>query len=98
MILERSGADLTNTNEEDLFDIELDSAAKPSDRRGGDGKANFKRQKKDAKYGFGGKKRHAKSNDAISSADGRGFSHKKMKAKAGGAAKRPGKSRRMKQR
>ncbi|KAJ4290327.1 rRNA-processing protein EBP2 [Kalmusia sp. IMI 367209] len=93
----RSGADLTNTNEEDLFDVELDKSEKP-DRRGGEGGGNFKRQKKNEKYGFGGKKRHAKSNDAISSADGRGFSHKKMKGKAGGAAKRPGKSRRMKSR
>lgn len=59
-----------------------------------DGKPNFKRQKKDSKYGFGGKKRHAKSNDAISSADGRGFSAKKMKV--GGAHKRLGKDRRAK--
>jgi rRNA-processing protein EBP2 len=134
---ERQGADVTTTNEEDLFDIELDSTSKPtSDRRapkgapksagkgapasggmgrrssmggsggkrksagdrdggdGDDGKPNFKRQKKDTKYGFGGKKRHAKSNDAISSADGRGFSAKKMKV--GGAHKRLGKERRAK--
>ncbi|KAF2705843.1 Ebp2-domain-containing protein [Pleomassaria siparia CBS 279.74] len=127
----RQGADVTTTNEEDLFDVELDKAEKPTkdqrgpkpksagassggtgrrssmggsgkrkassgDRDGGDddGKPNFKRQKKDSKYGFGGKKRHAKSNDAISSADGRGFSAKKMKA--GGAHKRLGKDRRAK--
>ena len=93
--LERSGADVTNTNEEDLFDVELDRSDDKPGRRDGAG-GNFKRQKKNEKYGFGGKKRHAKSNDAQSSADGRGFSHKKMKGKAGGAAKRPGKSRRMK--
>jgi rRNA-processing protein EBP2 len=93
---ERSGADLTQTHEEDLFDVELDNTEKPTDRRrGGDSKGNSKRQKKNEKYGFGGKKRHAKSNDAISSADGRGFSVKKMK---GGAAKRPGKDRRAKAR
>ena len=97
---------MTNTNEEDLFDIELDNAATPSDRSGAagkrkfssgdreDGKPNLKRQKKDNKYGFGGKKRHAKSNDAISSADTRGFNPKKMKA--GGAQKRLGKNRRAK--
>ena len=96
MNLERSGADLKSTNEEDLFDIELDDAEKGSDRRrGGEGKTNHKRAKKNEKYGFGGKKRHAKSNDAISSADGKGFSVKKMK---GGAAKRPGKDRRAKAR
>lgn len=95
-MIERSGADLKSTNEEELFDIELDNAEKSSDRRkGGDGKPGVKRQKKNEKFGFGGKKRHAKSNDAISSADGRGFSVKKMK---GGAAKRPGKGRRAKAR
>ncbi|PVH99468.1 Ebp2-domain-containing protein [Periconia macrospinosa] len=94
----RSGADVTNTNEEDLFDVELDNTETSGDRRrgGSDGK-NFKRSKKNEKYGFGGKKRHAKSNDAMSSADGRDFSHKKMKGKTG-AAQRPGKARRMKSR
>ncbi|KAF2438345.1 Ebp2-domain-containing protein [Karstenula rhodostoma CBS 690.94] len=87
----RSGADVTATNEEDLFDVALDKSEKPERGRGGEG-GNFKRQKKNDKFGFGGKKRYAKSNDAQSSADGKGFSHKKMK---GGAAKRPGKARRM---
>ncbi|KAF2734137.1 Ebp2-domain-containing protein [Polyplosphaeria fusca] len=92
----RSGADITTTNEEDLFDVALDTETKDSDRRrSGDGKPNLKRQKKDNKYGFGGKKRFAKSNDAESTNDARGFSHKKMKA-GGGAAKRLGKSRRAK--
>ncbi|KAF2260366.1 Ebp2-domain-containing protein [Lojkania enalia] len=91
----RQGADLTSTNEDDLFDVALDDAAKISDRgRSSDVKPNFKRQKKDAKYGFGGKKRHAKSNDTFSTNDARGFSHKK--AKAGGASKRLGKGRRAK--
>ena len=86
---------MSNTNEEDLFDIELDSAAKTSDRRDPSGKPNSKRQKKDAKFGFGGKKRYAKSNDARSTSDARDFSVKKMKGKTG-ASKRPGKSRRAK--
>lgn len=55
-----------------------------------------KRQKKDEKYGFGGKKRHAKSGDAASSGDLSGFNAKGMKA--GGRGKitkaRPGKDRR----
>ncbi|KAF2468821.1 Ebp2-domain-containing protein [Lindgomyces ingoldianus] len=108
----RQGVDLTTTREEDLFDIELDSATKPTKsprisksdpltpRHGsGDSNSNPKRQKKDAKYGFGGKKRHAKSNDAFSSADTKGFSHRKMKGKhggGGGVSKRLGKSRRVK--
>lgn len=74
----------------------LDNSDKTADRRDGSGKPNFKRQKKDNKYGFGGKKRHAKSNDAASTNDARGFSMKKMKGKTGGASKRPGKSRRNK--
>jgi rRNA-processing protein EBP2 len=95
---ERQGADIANTHEEDLFDVALENDAKPSERRSKDGKPVNKRAKKDEKYGFGGKKRHAKSNDAQSSADGRGFSAKKMKGKVGGGAKRPGKSVRMKKR
>jgi rRNA-processing protein EBP2 len=96
---ERQGADITATNEEDLFDVAATADdSKSSDRRRGDGKSfDNKRQKKDQKYGFGGKKRHAKSNDAQSSADGRGFSSRKMKGKpAGGTSKRPGKDKRAK--
>ncbi|KAF3039617.1 rRNA-processing protein and EBNA1-binding protein ebp2 [Didymella keratinophila] len=90
----RQGADITKTNEEDLFDIGLEADDSKPDRR--EGRAGGgKRQKKDAKFGFGGKKRHAKSNTAESTSDGRGFSSRKMKGKTGGAAKaRPGKARR----
>lgn len=52
------------------------------------------RDKKNAKYGFGGKKRHAKSNTAESSADVGGFNPKKNKAPFKGQAKRPGKAKR----
>ncbi|KAH7139090.1 eukaryotic rRNA processing protein EBP2-domain-containing protein [Dendryphion nanum] len=90
----RQGADLTSTNEESMFDIALEDAAKTTDRRAPGGQPNHKRQKKDQKYGFGGKKRHAKSNDAKSSADMRDFSTKKMKGKPGAAKQRPGKARR----
>ncbi|KAL1922463.1 uncharacterized protein VTP21DRAFT_10002 [Calcarisporiella thermophila] len=83
--------------DDDLFDIELDDdedagarkKQKQSDRRGGD-KKNMKRARRDAKYGFGGKKRHAKSNTAESSGDVSGFSNKGGKRKA----TRPGKARR----
>lgn len=51
---------------------------------------NAKRQKKNEKFGFGGKKRHAKSGDAVSSGDLSRFNVKRMKSKAS----RPGKSRR----
>ncbi|KAK0251821.1 hypothetical protein B0A54_11481 [Friedmanniomyces endolithicus] len=63
-------------------------------RRGGDEGPNRKRQKKDEKHGFGGKKRFAKSNDARSTAEGDGYSVKKMKG--GKGAMRPGKSKRAK--
>ncbi|CAL5870706.1 uncharacterized protein PFLUO_LOCUS4946 [Penicillium psychrofluorescens] len=79
----------------DLFDVAIDEAKETESRKrgraGGDSGPNFKRHKKDSKFGFGGKKRHAKSGDAQSSGDLRGYSQKKMKA---GASKRPGKARR----
>lgn len=86
-----------------MFDIDVDSAPAKSrsgrERGGGhSGAPNAKRQKKDSKFGFGGKKRFSKSGDAESSADMRGFSNARMKGKGGGggggAKKRPGKSRR----
>ncbi|OQD74846.1 hypothetical protein PENDEC_c009G04725 [Penicillium decumbens] len=78
----------------DLFDVAIEDNDKSDSRKRGRGGAdgpNHKRQKKDQKFGFGGKKRFAKSGDAASSSDLRSFSQKKMKA---GGAKRPGKSKR----
>ena len=72
------------TTEADLFDVGVDhelsshkqqkqsnpqsrsSSSKPGREQH---QPNAKRQKKNEKYGFGGKKRHAKSGDAASSAD-----------------------------
>ncbi|KGQ05806.1 rRNA-processing protein EBP2 [Beauveria bassiana D1-5] len=91
------------TKEGDLFDIAVDDEiSKHSQRtsqRSGAGRSssgpNTKRQKKNEKFGFGGKKKHSKSGDAMSSGDISGFNAKKMKA---GSKKmkssRPGKSRR----
>lgn len=96
----QGGADLND--KEDNFDVALEDAAETERKDRADRKAKGaaagaqrKRQKKDEKYGFGGKKKHAKSNDARSAGDMSGFSVKKMKGK-GGAAKRPGKSQRAK--
>jgi|ERR1712000_21987 len=99
---ESGGGDATN--EADLFDVGVDKElGKPSrgDRSGagrgnvGAGAVNHKRQKKNEKYGFGGKKRHAKSGDAMSSADLSGFNAKGMKAKSKVTKpSRPGKDRR----
>ncbi|KAL9051038.1 MAG: hypothetical protein Q9162_006261 [Coniocarpon cinnabarinum] len=92
--------------EDDLFDVAVDDAAETERGvkrmkmgKGEKGAPNKKRQAKDARFGFGGKKRHQKSNDAMSSGDVRGYSAKKMKGGAGGKgkpAKRLGKSRRPK--
>ena|SRR2546421_437565 len=97
---ERQGADTGKANEEDLFDVALEDASK-ADRRdrafksGTAGKTNFKRQKRDHKFGFGGKKRFSKSGDAVSSGDIRGFSAMKMKGQKK-ATQRLGKNRRAK--
>ncbi|KAK3308868.1 eukaryotic rRNA processing protein EBP2-domain-containing protein [Chaetomium strumarium] len=107
---EGGSAALGTTEADDIFDVavdkELSNSKSSSKKRGaaGDG-PNPKRQKKDTKYGFGGKKRFAKSGDAVSAGDLSGFSAKRMKSggfAAGGAggkkkgvkAPRPGKSRR----
>ncbi|KAG9511871.1 hypothetical protein KCU79_g23894, partial [Aureobasidium melanogenum] len=93
----RKGEDIGNANEDDMFDVALEDAAETekkdkaarkaggADSRGG--KNNFKRVKRDEKYGFGGKKRFSKSNDAKSSSDMSGYSSKKMKG--GKKAQRP---------
>lgn len=84
-----------------MFDVALEDAAETNkaDRATRRGKGdtagpNRKRQKKDEKFGFGGKTRFAKSNDAKSAGDTRGYSIKRMKGNAG--KQRPGKSRRAK--
>ncbi|RYP12617.1 hypothetical protein DL767_011152 [Monosporascus sp. MG133] len=102
---QESSGDL-GTSEADLFDVGVDhelnahKSKASSGRNGGDReqhRPNAKRQKKNEKYGFGGKKRHAKSGDAVSTGDMSGFSARRMKT--GARAKVPktarlGKSRR----
>ncbi|ROW08841.1 hypothetical protein VMCG_02740 [Cytospora schulzeri] len=95
------------TNEADLFDVAVDTELNKPGKRSRDGgdhggrAGNNKRAKKDAKFGFGGKKRHGKSGDATSSGDLTGFSAKRMKGKGGAPGKakpykaaRPGKDKR----
>ena len=112
MDIERQGADPSSTHETDnLFDIALDDSTNDprqsnSSRRGpaSDGARGGKRQRRDQKFGFGGKKRFAKSGDAASSGDLSGFSARRMKGgmgrgggrATGGGSKRLGKSRRAK--
>ena len=99
-MIERKDADTGGAQEEDLFDVALEHASK-ADRsarigRGGTGgRTQDKRQKKDAKFGFGGRKRFSKSGDAISTGDIRAFSTRKMKGQKKGSP-RLGKSRRSK--
>lgn len=88
------------------IDVEAEPNKDRSGReRGGadsdDRKFKRTRTEKDKKFGHGGKKRFAKSGDASSTADMKGFSVGRMKGRTrgGGAAgrggaKRPGKARR----
>ncbi|OBT61126.1 hypothetical protein VE03_10844 [Pseudogymnoascus sp. 23342-1-I1] len=91
----KDGDGPTSTNEADMFDVALDEASTKPEGRDRSEKRN-KRTKKDEKYGFGGKKRHAKSNDAHTTGDLTGFSSRKMKGQSrpGAAKARPGKARR----
>src|SRR4051794_35435721 len=88
------------TEDEELFDVSLEDVSKSDSRNGTDGRRQpgagptSKRQKKDQRFGFGGKKRFAKSGDAVSSGDIGGFSVNKMKGQKRGVTKRLGKSRR----
>ena len=85
--VERQGVEVEATTEADMFDVALEEVVKGRRGTTGDG-INHKRQKKDQKYGFGGKKKFAKSTDAKSSGDLSGFSHKKNRAQFTGIKKR----------
>ena len=72
---ERQGVEAEAATEADMFDVALEEVVKG--RRGtAGGDINHKRQKKDRKYGFGGKKKFAKGTDSKSSGDLPGFLHK----------------------
>jgi len=80
---------------DDLFDVavdnELKSGGNNKKRSAGDhGPPSAKRQKKDSKYGFGGKKRFSKSGDAMSSGDLTSFNAKRMKSGGGPGRGGPG--------
>ncbi|RKF64362.1 rRNA-processing protein EBP2 [Erysiphe neolycopersici] len=87
----RQGTTAENENEADIFDVAVDEEIKSTkfskEKRDG----LKKRQKKDEKFGFGGRKKFKKSGDAISTGDLKGFSTKKMKSVT---KNRPGKARR----
>lgn len=75
---------------EDEFNVGVEEATKEAADSGPKRqKVNHKRESKDKKYGQGGMKRFKRKNDASSSAEMSGFSHRKMKG-------RPGRSRRQK--
>ncbi|KAK6512148.1 rRNA-processing protein and EBNA1-binding protein ebp2 [Arthrobotrys musiformis] len=96
----RAGADMGDENEGDPFDIAIEKAEKVNGREGRDRRGpNAKRQKKNEKFGFGGRKKFSKSGDAASSGDLTGFNSKGMKKNSFGSGKkakapRPGKSKR----
>ena len=93
------------------FDVHLQEAlgegdasrdrVRPKTGKGKDGKAKMPRAKRDDKYGFGGKKRHAKENtrQSTDAFDGPSSKKRRISGSAGfrkpGAKKaRPGKSKR----
>ncbi|KAJ2779181.1 RRNA processing protein [Coemansia javaensis] len=94
--------------EADDFEVDIDSddgdasikPARGKKTKGGKPTPGSKRQRKNEKFGFGGKKRGMKNNTAESSADMSGFSVRKNKSPSFGGvgrrkpATRPGKSRR----
>ncbi|KAI2623154.1 Ebp2-domain-containing protein [Hypoxylon sp. NC1633] len=86
--------------EADLFDVGIEAElskhntarafarGKDGEQRGGSSSSsgpNAKRQKKNERYGFGGKKRHSKSGDAASAGDLSSFDARRMKT--GGSAR-----------
>ncbi|KAI1125378.1 eukaryotic rRNA processing protein EBP2-domain-containing protein [Nemania abortiva] len=97
---ETGGGDL-GTREADLFDVGVENelSKHKGSQRGerGTGGPGAKRQKKNEKFGFGGKKKYSKSGDAASSGDLSGFNVKRMKGGVKGKTPktaRLGKSRR----
>ncbi|KAK0639045.1 eukaryotic rRNA processing protein EBP2-domain-containing protein [Cercophora newfieldiana] len=97
---EGASSALGATEADDIFDVAVDNELKSAGKKrsfsaGEHGNPNAKRQKKDTKYGFGGKKKHLKSNDATSSADIGGFSAKRMKSGGGAGPKKPFKAPRL---
>ncbi|KAI4260599.1 MAG: hypothetical protein LQ352_000160 [Teloschistes flavicans] len=94
----RRSTDTGGAEEIDMFDIALEDAdttkrVTTADSSRPERRTSVKRQKKDAKFGFGGKKRFAKSGDAFSTSDLKTFSAKGMKGRKKGG-QRPGKIRR----
>ena len=81
------GSGLGATEAADLFDVAVDNELKTGSKKRSAGdhgpSGGAKRQKKDTKFGFGGKKRFGKSGDAMSSGDLRSFSAKRMKDRDG---------------
>lgn len=96
---QESSGDL-GANEADVFDVAVDDELKSYKKQktnggsGGSSKASSsreasrapskKRQHKDEKFGFGGKKRHSKSGDAVSSGDLSAFAGSRGKTFGGG--------------
>ncbi|TLS25135.1 hypothetical protein PpBr36_07037 [Pyricularia pennisetigena] len=103
---QEGGSSALGEREADIFDVAVENELKkPSGGKRNSAfgdrnrdEPNRKRQKKNDKYGFGGKKKYSKSGDAMSSGDLGGFSVSRMKGKGGKGAKsapRPGKSKRV---
>ncbi|KAI9294740.1 eukaryotic rRNA processing [Neoconidiobolus thromboides FSU 785] len=74
---------------DDGFDIDVEEDDSKPSKNGSGKQINHKRNQKDGKYGFGGKKRHAKSNTRESTyAENDGFDPRKNKAAFGSKQKK----------
>ncbi|KAL8656086.1 MAG: hypothetical protein Q9210_000471 [Variospora velana] len=97
----RKNTEATDAEETDIFDVALDNASnggRTSMRTrtsGGGREPQSRKRQKDAKFGFGGKKRFAKSGDAVSTWNLRGFSSRQVRGQQK-SPQRLGKSRRTK--
>lgn len=90
--------DVHENEDDDMFDIGVEAGPSSTVRRASGGakartdtdrRSNGKRQKRDQKFGFGGKKRFSKSTDAMSSGDLSGF-NKGSRDRGSGAIKKKG--------
>ncbi|KAI9315404.1 eukaryotic rRNA processing protein EBP2-domain-containing protein [Dichotomocladium elegans] len=94
----KDGGDLTTNDDFDIALEKADSSPAKKKQKTEKPEKNKKRQAKDAKYGFGGKKRNSKSNTAASSAELGNYNKMKGKALYLGKGKGKGKGMKAKQR
>jgi len=93
----KDGVDFPSANDDDAFDVAIEDAVEGRPAKKAKSGPKISRNKRDAKFGFGGKGRRDKQNTRQSTEQFDYGSKKGAGAKGakGGKAKRPGKSKRM---